>query len=206
MNSSQKFIILLIEREHSNYLKNSKLNNTNNYIESFCNGDNKAIAAQYKLWMPQLYLIAFRHVKNHEIAEDVVSDCFEKLLVMPIEKRREKFIEEQINLKALLIVMVKNKCLDNIKVTNNRNRIKDGLKWFLPRLAQNNVDEKFLEENFKILLECLPVKEQIILKMNLEGFKHEEISDKLQISEKSVSNSLSLSRSKIRNLWKTFIE
>lgn len=176
------------------------------FLKDFCNGNNEAIAMQYKLWLPELYVIAFRYVKNHEIAEDVVSDCFEKLLVMPIEKRREKFIEDQINLKALLIVMVKNKCLDNIKVKNNRNRIKDGLKWFLPRLAQNNVEEKFLEENFKILLECLPVKEQIILKMNLEGFKHEEISDKLQISEKSVSNSLSLSRSKIKSLWKIFME
>ena len=97
------------------------MNNTSNYIESFCNGDNKAIAAQYKLWLPQLYLIAFRYVKNHEIAEDVVSDCFEKLLIMPTEKRREKFIDEQINLKALLIVMVKNKSLDYLIIRNEIN-------------------------------------------------------------------------------------
>jgi RNA polymerase sigma-70 factor (ECF subfamily) len=187
-------------------LKNSKLNITNNYIASFCNGDNKAIAVQYKLWLPQLYLIAFRYVKNHEIAEDVVSDCFEKLLIMPPEKRREKFIDEQINLKALLIVMVKNKSLDYIKVTDNRNRIKDGLQWFLNKTTQNKIHEKFSEENFKRLVNCLPNKEQIILKMNLEGYKNEEISKKLQLSEKSISNSLSLSRTKIKNLWHIFME
>lgn len=182
------------------------MNNTNNYIESFCNGDNKAIAAQYKLWLPQLYLIAFRYVKNHEIAEDVVSDCFEKLLIMPAEKRREKFIDEQINLKALLIVMVKNKSLDYIKVTENRNRIKEGLQWFLNKTTQNKIHEKFSEENFKRLVNCLPNKEQIILKMNLEGYKNEEISKKLKLSEKSISNSLSLSRTKIKNLWHIFME
>lgn len=182
------------------------MNNTNNYIESFCNGDNKAIAAQYKLWLPQLYLIAFRYVKNHEIAEDVVSDCFEKLLIMPAEKRREKFIDEQINLKALLIVMVKNKSLDYIKVTENRNRIKEGLQWFLNKTTQNKIHEKFSEENFKRLVNCLPYKEQIILKMNLEGYKNEEISKKLKLSEKSISNSLSLSRTKIKNLWHIFME
>lgn len=187
-------------------MKNSKLNNTNNYIESFCNGDNNAIAAQYKLWLPQLYLIAFRYVKNHEIAEDVVSDCFEKLLIMPAEKRREKFIDEQINLKALLIVMVKNKSLDYIKVTENRNRIKEGLQWFLNKTTQNKIHEKFSEENFKRLVNCLPNKEQIILKMNLEGYKNEEISKKLKLSEKSISNSLSLSRTKIKNLWHIFME
>lgn len=182
------------------------MNNTNNYIESFCNGDNKAIAAQYKLWLPQLYLIAFRYVKNHEIAEDVVSDCFEKLLIMPAEKRREKFIDEQINLKALLIVMVKNKSLDYLKVTENRNRIKEGLQWFLNKTTQNKIHEKFSEENFKRLVNCLPNKEQIILKMNLEGYKNEEISKKLKLSEKSISNSLSLSRTKIKNLWHIFME
>lgn len=182
------------------------MNNTNNYIESFCNGDNKAIAAQYKLWLPQLYLIAFRYVKNHEIAEDVVSDCFEKLLLMPAEKRREKFIDEQINLKALLIVMVKNKSLDYIKVTENRNRIKEGLQWFLNKTTQNKIHEKFSEENFKRLVNCLPNKEQIILKMNLEGYKNEEISKKLELSEKSISNSLSLSRTKIKNLWHIFMD
>ncbi len=182
------------------------MNNTNNYIESFCNGDNKAIAAQYKLWLPQLYLIAFRYVKNHEIAEDVVSDCFEKLLIMPAEKRREKFIDEQINLKALLIVMVKNKSLDYIKVTENRNRIKEGLQWFLNKTTQNKIHEKFSEENFKRLVNCLPYKEQIILKMNLEGYKNEEISKKFKLSEKSISNSLSLSRTKIKNLWHIFME
>lgn len=182
------------------------MNNTNNYIESFCNGDNKAIAAQYKLWLPQLYLIAVRYVKNHEIAEDVVSDCFEKLLIMPAEKRREKFIDEQINLKALLIVMVKNKSLDYIKVTENRNQIKEGLQWFLNKTTQNKIHEKFSEENFKRLVNCLPNKEQIILKMNLEGYKNEEISKKLELSEKSISNSLSLSRTKIKNLWHIFME
>jgi DNA-directed RNA polymerase specialized sigma24 family protein len=42
--------------------------------------------------------------------------------------------------------------------------------------------------------------------MNLEGYKHEEISEKLQLSEKSISNSLSLSRAKIKNLWSVFME
>jgi hypothetical protein len=47
-----------------------------------------------------------RYLKSQEEAEDVVADCFEKLLKMSNErKRQQKFIIDQIDLKSLLIVM-----------------------------------------------------------------------------------------------------
>lgn len=87
-------------------------NTTDPYLISFCNGDNNAITLQYKMWMPELYLIAYRYLKNQEEAEDAVADCFQKLIEMSLEKRKQKFIDDAINLKALLIVVIKNKCLD----------------------------------------------------------------------------------------------
>jgi RNA polymerase sigma-70 factor (ECF subfamily) len=176
------------------------------YISSFCNGNNEAIAAQYKLWLPQLYLIAYRYLQNQEKAEDVIADCFEKLLSMPLEKRKQKFIDEQINLKALLIVMVKNRCLDTLKLSQNRNRILYNLSDSFSKVSQNNVQDDFTKDNVKLLLACLPEKEQTIMKLYLEGYKHKEISEKLQLSEKSISNLLSLSRKKIKNIWRIFME
>jgi DNA-binding NarL/FixJ family response regulator len=49
-------------------------------------------------------------------------------------------------------------------------------------------------------------KEQIILKLNIDGFSHQEISAQLNISEKTISNILSISRNKIRELWVVFME
>lgn len=189
-----------------NYLKAQQHTSVNLYLISFCEGDNTAIAMQYKQWLSEFYLIAFRYVKNQEQAEDVVADCFEKLLQMPIEKRKQKFIDEQINLKALLIVMVKNKSLDCLKTAKNRNRIIDGIKNLWNTTSNNNATAIFSNESFEKMLGCLPEKEQIILKMNIDGFKHAEISEKLQLSEKTISNSLSLSRTKIKNLWSAFME
>lgn len=176
------------------------------YLISFCEGDNTAIAKQYKQWLPELYLISYRYVKNQEQTEDIVADCFEKLLQMPLEKRKQKFIEEQINLKALMIVMVKNKCLDYLKTSKNRNRIIDGIKSFWATTTNNSAKELFSNESFETMLGCLPEKEQVILKMNIEGYKHEEISEQLKLSEKTISNSLSMSRKKIKNLWDIFME
>jgi RNA polymerase sigma-70 factor (ECF subfamily) len=176
------------------------------YLISFCEGDNTAIAKQYKLWLPELYLISYRYVKNQEQAEDVVADCFEKLLQMPFEKRKQKFIYEQINLKALMIVMVKNRCLDYLKTSKNRNRIIDGIKGLWSTTTNNSAKELFSNESFETMLSCLPEKEQLILKLNIEGYKHEEISEQLKLSEKTISNSLSMSRKKIKNLWDIFME
>lgn len=181
-------------------------NTTDPYLISFCNGDNNAITLQYKMWMPELYLIAYRYLKNQEEAEDAVADCFQKLIEMSLEKRKQKFIGDAINLKALLIVIIKNKCLDQLKTSKNRNRIIDGIKSLWPSSTNNTVKETFSIENFDMMLGCLPEKEQSILKMNLDGFKHSEISEKLNISEKTISNSLSISRSKIKNMWNVFME
>ena len=187
-------------------MKTSQHNSPDLYLISLCEGDNTAIAMQYKKWLPELYLIAYRYTKNQEQSEDIVADCFEKLLQMPLEKRKQKFIVEEINLKALLIVIVKNKCLDYIKTTKNRNRIIDGIKSIWSTSSNNTATAIFTNESFEALLKCLPEKEQLILKMNIDGYKHEEISEKLQLSEKTISNSLSLSRAKIKNLWSVFME
>lgn len=187
-------------------MKNQIHNTIDFSIISFCQGDNNAIVNQYKTWLPELYLIAFRYVKDQENAEDIVADCFEKLLNLSIEKRKQKFIDEEVNLKALMIVMVKNKSLDFLKTSSNRSKIIDGFKNFLSTSTKNNSYKLFSDENFQKMLSCLPEKEQIILKMNIEGYKHEEISEKLKLSEKTISNSLSLSRAKIKSLWSIFME
>ena len=104
-------------------------------LQQFCNGENHALSTLYNAWLPELYLVAYRYVQSQQEAEDVVADCFEKLFAMSTAKRHQKFIEEAINLKALLLVMVKNKSLDVIKIKNNRTRIIDGIKKLLPTIC-----------------------------------------------------------------------
>lgn len=187
-------------------MKVQEKQNIDLYLISFCQGDNNAIAKLHKQWIPELYLIAFRYVKSQEEAEDVVADCFEKLLKMPNEKRHQKFIVDQIDLKPLLIVIVKNKCLDVLKTNKNRNRIIEGIKSLWVSTTSNLAKQHIAAENFEKLASCLPEKERQILKLNIDGFKNQEISNQLNISEKTVSNSLSISRKKVKDLWGVFME
>lgn len=174
-------------------------------IQNFCLGDNKALGAIYSAWLPELYLVAFRYVQSEQEAEDVVADCFEKLFLMSITKRHQKFIKDEINLKALLLVMVKNRSLDVIKTKKNRNRIVDGLVKFFPKFVLNGSKQTISNENFKSLLACLPDKEMKIVMLHLEGFSNKEIGIQLEISEKTVANLLCVARKKINQLWEIFM-
>lgn len=182
-----------------------------NYISTtsllqFCNGNNQALSVVYIAYLPELFLVAYRYVKSEHEAEDVVSDCFEKLFTMSKAKRHQKFIEQEINIKALLLVMVKNKSLDVIKTKNNRSRIVDGIKKFIPIVGFNGIAETITAEDFKLLLACLPEKEKVTLSLSMQGFTNSEIGVKLNVSEKTIANLLSMARKKVKELWKTFME
>lgn len=174
-------------------------------LNLFCQGDNQALAYLYNAWLPEFYLVAYRYVQSEQESEDVVADCFEKLFKMSIDKRKQKFIEEEINIKALLLVMVKNQSLDVVKTRNNRTRIIDGIKKWIPTVGFNDSKQTLTEDNFKNLIACLPEKEKVILSLTMEGYSNEEISKQLELSEKTVANLLSMARKKVKGLWAGFM-
>lgn len=175
-------------------------------LKQFCDGDNQSFTPLYNAWLPELFLVAYRYVQCEPEAEDVVADCFEKIFRMSIKERKQKFIEEGINIKVLLLVMVKNKSLDVVKTKNNRLRIINGIKKWLPLAINNTVKQTISDDSFNALLCCLPEKEKTIITMNINGYSNKEIAVQLAISEKTVANSLSISRTKIKNLWQQFME
>lgn len=170
----------------------------------FCEGEVDAIIPLYKKWGPELYLIAYRYLRNHEDSEDIVADAFEKLLKMPVDKRKQKFLESGIDLKALLIVVVKNKSLDKIKVRNNRRRIIASIQHLIPRTTKNDVLNHFSDEIVESILLLLPKRERQMFRMTLQGYSREEIAMAFEVSLKTVSNTLSSSRSRLKEILDDF--
>ena len=197
---------ICFKQKRKRYLLSRIIPIPSHVLQQFCKGDNKALSLLYKAWLPELYLVAYRYVQSQQEAEDVVADCFEKLFAMSPLKRQQKFIEEEINLKALLLVMVKNKCLDVLKTKTTRNRIREGIKKILPLVGYNTVNESLSGDNFKALLTCLPEKEQQILTLSMQGFSNADIAQQLELSEKTIANLLSLARKKVKEVWNTFME
>ncbi len=178
----------------------------NNYqaLEDFCHGNNEAILPFYQSVRSQLYLTAYKFIKMKEDIEDVISDVFEKLLQMSPEKRKEKFLTENINLQSYMLTAIKNRCIDKIKISKNRTNIINDVQGEKPKSTQNDVWEKFILVSLEQLTKILPERDQHILKLKINGYKRNEISEMLNLSPKTVSNSLSMSRNKLKHFWNIF--
>ena len=186
-------------------MQESQCIKTTSYLNRFCKGENHVLAHYYDVLVPELYLVAYRYVKSEAEAEDVVADCFEKLLKMPVERRRQKFMDSKVNLKALLLLMVRNQSLDVLKIKKNRCRIVDGILIGFPNLATNDSKTTFIKDNFIVLLAHLSKKEKIVLTSVMEGFTKQEVALQMGLSEKTISNLLTNARKKVKLSWVKFM-
>jgi len=169
------------------------------FINDFCNGNDESIIFFYNNWYTEFYFIAYRYLKNKQDAEDAVSVLFEKLLKMSVSKRQQKIITQKVNIKAFLIVILKNYCLDCLKVKKNRKRIVSGIQHLWQKKEFNKVLTIISKEDVDNLLGDLPKRERLILQMRITGFSTKEIAEEFNLKPKTISNSLSKSRSILKD-------
>ncbi len=180
----------------------SNFSNQSSALYRFCQGENDAIGAIFSEVYTELYFTAFRFTQNEKDAEDVVSDCFEKLIAISIERRQQIFIENNVELKSYLLVMIKHKSLDFLKVKKNRNSILASISSFWKKSDENEHLIRSENDHILLILELLTEREKQIMRLSIDGYSIDEIKEELLISKKTVSNILQSARKKI----KLFIE
>lgn len=174
-------------------------------IEDFINGNNAPIEVYYKQWKAELFLVAYHYLRNKQDAEDALADCFEKLMNMNDDSRKLKFDQQKVELKPLLLVMLRNRCLDLIRSKVNRRRIQDNIFKSTKETSAHEEAIIIDKESFKRLCHSLKAKESQILKMHIDGHGHDEIASELTLSEKTIKNSISLTKKKVRLIWHKFM-
>jgi len=169
------------------------------YWNQFINGENDALSFAYEDFFQPLLFTCIKQLKDPEIAKDIVSEVFISLLETPTDERIQKWKDIK-NLKAFLTVIVKCRAIDHGRGVKNRSRI---LEELVTVKATNTKDE-FIQDLY-VCIERLPIEEQFLVKLHLEGYKNDEIGEKLNVTEKTVRNKLCLSRKKMSLLWKNLI-
>jgi RNA polymerase sigma-70 factor (ECF subfamily) len=181
-------------------------NNLNNEYEEtiwnlYLNGDNESIEQIHKLYGAKLLILAYKYTRNKTHAEDIVYDLFERLLSISIMERNRLLSAVRLNPVGLLSVIVKNKCLDEIKMITNREKILKFIRLSIHSEEQNNAYNKFAQDFLEEMFSYLEPKEAQILRMNLSGFSNQEISKQLGISYHTTKNNLYEGRKKLKKLW-----
>ena len=171
------------------------------FWKEYINGNNHALSKVYEPYFQPLVFVALKYVKDVDLAQDITSELFTKLLETDKTERKEKW--SNINdVKAFLTTIVKCRALDHLKIQKNRNRILRE-NQILSEEYTDNKEQEF--DHLKTCVEALPKEEQELVQLHLSGYKNHEIAETLNYSEKTIRNKLSTSRKNLIYLWKNLI-
>jgi RNA polymerase sigma factor (sigma-70 family) len=177
------------------------LDNQTKYWKDFLNGDNDALAKLYVDLFEPLVLKAVYYTKKPDVARDIVSSLFVSLLELDNEERLSLWNKIESH-QALLLAIVRNKCLDFLKITQNRERINNEL---FVKTSSDDVEKIDMIAHLTACIQELKPDEKQLVELHLQGFSNDEISLKLNLNEKTVRNKLSLTRKSIWKLWHQMI-
>ena len=180
-------------------------NDFKDILNRYINGDNQAVAEIYGHIKDQLLLIAYNYCRDSFLSRDIVHDIFEKMILLPNDKRSSYFGNVQSNFIGYLSIFIKNKCIDRKKISTNRERIVQSIRHTIKTESHNDSLEKFLYDALKEMLNNLQPKEKEILSLHLEGYTNEEISIQLNISYNTVKNNIYEAKKKLKEMWNIFM-
>jgi RNA polymerase sigma-70 factor (ECF subfamily) len=110
---------------------------------------------------PKLYRIAFALLNNAADAEDVLQDTYCKLWSRRME------LNEVLQPEAFCVSLIKNLCLDYLKTSRRRgeNEPVELLQMPDETTPENELESKEKIQHIEVLIEQLPEKQRIVLKM-----------------------------------------
>jgi len=177
-------------------------------LSLFLSGDKTAYRAIYDRYWAILYRHARKMLQNDEEAKDVVQEVFAMLWL----KVEGATIHGP--LAAFLYTATRNKILDHIKHTKVQARYMTSLKEEMKsdvHPPDSWVRQRDLARQIEEEIQSLPPKMRVIFEMSRKEYKtHKEISEQLNISDKTVkkqvSNALHILKEKLGafNVFLTF--
>ncbi len=153
--------------------------------------DNEIFDVLHVLYFQKLFCVAHSYVSSREDAEEIIQDVFVKLW------KRQGEIHSISNIGGYLYKMTRNSCLDFLRskkdqlaIGTNMLQQQNLLNFYaLSNDTASFIIEKELQAQIEEGTKRLPEKCRLVfMKSRMEGLKHKEIADNLDISTKTVEN------------------
>ncbi len=166
-----------------------------------------AIEFHYKLVNLQVNLMRFANnlTTDKEKAKDLVQETFLRAL-----RYQDKFVHET-NMKAWVFTIMKNIFINNyrqsqLKNTYN-NRLKENYSQDILHFSSTNNANSFLaSEEIEKKVEALNRYYKVPFKMYNNGFKYNEIAEKLDLKLGTVKSRIFFARKKLREQLTEYID
>ncbi|EMS33964.1 RNA polymerase ECF-type sigma factor [Mariniradius saccharolyticus AK6] len=143
---------------------------------------------------PKMLGLCLRYIKNNAAAEDVALESFRKVF-----SRIDQF-KQTGSFEGWIRRIVVNECLMHLEKQRNLYR-EIGLESIYPEANQAGPSDHLDWEDLRKMLQHLPKGyRQVFELFALEGLSHEEIGQKLEISESTSKSQLSRARIQLQRL------
>ncbi|WP_346854021.1 RNA polymerase sigma-70 factor [uncultured Draconibacterium sp.] len=173
--------------------------NNETYKTEIAQGNQKFFRKMMDITADELLHFAMGFLRNKEIAEEIVSDVFVKIW------SNRSDIESILNLKSYLFICVKNGCLSHLRKAKNDKLVLLGEYKDFQFLPVESPEDDLLEEDaikriHEAIQELPPKCREAFSLAKISGFKHREIAEIMNISEKTVNNHLVTAVKKISDI------
>ncbi|MDX1365002.1 RNA polymerase sigma factor [Arenibacter latericius] len=172
----------------------------NHIVELLLERDDKAMSLLYEHYGDTLLGVAFKVVRNEELAEDVLQESFLK-----IWRNSDSYDPSKAKLFTWLFRIVRNTAIDKLRSVNTKSDkeiqidvsdvYKLGTEGVNPELmdVQDNLDK--LEDKYQIVLDAL----------FFQGMTQQEASDELNIPLGTIKSRLKIGLRELRKLYGSFL-
>ena len=159
-------------------------------INRLQNSDVKAFDLLFRKYSRNLYHFAFSLLKNQEDAEGIVQEVFLRIW------NRRVDIDSTRSFKSYLFTISYNLIIDELRLRLKEKKYIHHLEKFFNTeeiITENEAGYNLLKSQIEQVMEKLPDKRKMIYKLSrVEGLSNKEISEKLNISVKTVENQINL--------------
>ncbi len=166
-------------------------------------GDQKAFIVIYERHHKPLYVLAYKYLKNKDLAKDAVQQIFLKLW------EYHTALTINISLRNYLYTMLKNHVLNEIRnhttvIEKHYQILQESVEYEEELLAKLEEHEMF--DQLYTAIERLPEQKRMICLYKIrENLSNQEISDKMQISIPTVkthyTQAIKILRQHFEKLW-----
>lgn len=148
----------------------------------------------YKTYGPKVFGICKRYMKNKELAEEITMNSF-----LTVFQKCNQF-NSQGSFEGWILKITVNCCLMELRKTNLQfdDTIQD--KIISPPI--NEIESQIENQDVEKMLEILPDSARIIFNLYaIEGYKHREIAEKLNITDGTSKSQLNYAREKLKKVY-----
>lgn len=172
------------------------------YLSMLDSDDERAkIADIYETHKPYMLRFAQKYIGNVDLSEDAVHDAFLSF----IEHKEKYFSVSCREMRALLIIIVKNKCLDILRKANKYPiESFENMKTEIES-PEMPINEKIVNAegyaNLRKYVATLDEASQFVLEMKYRlGMTYKEIGKELELTPKHVETKIMRAKAKVRKL------